>query len=468
MKICKKIIKHFLFFGLISFGLNALAFGTMPNGMNENPDLSPTLTKQQILSAIPVKDLQRLAMVVAEIKKYYIKDVDDKTLFDNAINGMLNGLDPHSEYLTKDDLQDLEMVTVGKFSGIGIEVAPESGMLKVISPIDDTPAAKAGIKAGDLIVQIDNKFVKNMTLRDAVRRMRGENGSKVTLTILRKDATKPLDIVLKREVIKVQSVKSKLLDKNYGYVRIAFFQDSTDVDMLAAINKLKSQADGKLKGLIVDLRNNPGGLLDASVKVAGDFLDSRKLGKNNLIVYTNGHTKENGSTMSAKATPGEILPNVPMVVLINEGSASASEVVAGALQDHKRALIVGAKSFGKGSVQTLLPVDEENAVKITTALYYTPLGRSIQAKGIEPDVVVASMKFSDKKDSDTDSSLDKLDEASLSAHLENGDGDSDTSIAAQNNELEKKQKAALKLAKEDYQLYEALNVLKGMSVMSAK
>lgn len=466
MNICIKKILLGNFLGLMIISSNIFAFGTMPAN-SEQEAINPTLTKQQILSAIPVKDLQRLATVVAEVKKYYIKEVDDKALFDNAINGMLTGLDPHSEYLTKDDLQDLELVTVGKFSGIGIEVAPDSGMLKVISPIDDTPAAKAGVKAGDLIVQIDNKFVKNMTLREAVRLMRGASGSKVTLTILRKDETKPLYISMKREVIKVQSVKSKLLDKNYGYVRIAFFQDSTDADMLAAINKLKSQADGKLKGLILDLRNNPGGLLDASVKVAGDFLDSRKLGKNNLIVYTNGHTKENGSTLAAKATPGEILPNVPMVVLVNEGSASASEVVAGALQDHKRAIIVGAKSFGKGSVQTLLPVDDETAVKITTALYYTPLGRSIQAKGIEPDVLVGLVKIPEKNSDDKDSALENLDESSLSSHLEN-DGDTDTAIAKQNDELEKQQKASLKLAREDYQLYEALNVLKGMSVMSAK
>lgn len=459
-------LKICIIFGLVFYMLNVFAFGTMPSG-REEASINPTLTKQQILSAIPVKDLQRLATVVAEIKKYYIKDVDDNTLFNNAINGMLVGLDPHSEYLTKDDLQDLELVTVGKFSGIGIEVAPDSGMLKVISPIDDTPAAKAGIKAGDYIVKINNKLVRNLTLKDAIRQMRGESGSKVTLTILRKDETKPLDITLKREVIKVQSVKSKLLDKNYAYIRIAFFQESTDTDMLNAINKLKHDADGKLRGLILDLRNNPGGLLDSSVKVAGDFLDSRKLGKNTLIVYTNGHNKDNGSKITAKATPGEILPDVPIVVLINEGSASASEVVAGALQDHKRAIIVGMKSFGKGSVQTLLPVDDENAVKITTALYYTPLGRSIQAKGIEPDVVVANVKIAEKNTSSNDS-LDRLSEASLSAHLENGDGDSDDSIAEENTALEKQQRSALKLAKDDYQLYEALNVLKGMSVISGK
>jgi carboxyl-terminal processing protease len=462
----KKIFKNFLFFGLLSLGLKAFAFGTMPPGMEES-SVNPTLTKQQILSAIPVKDLQRLATVVAEIKKYYIKDVDDSTLFNNAINGMLSGLDPHSEYLTKDDLQDLELVTVGKFSGIGIEVAPDSGMLKVISPIDDTPAAKAGIKAGDYILQIDNKFVRNMTLKDAVKQMRGTSGSKVTLTILRKDATKPLNIVLKREVIKVQSVKSKLLDSNYGYVRIAFFQDATDTDVLNAINKLKHDAGGNLKGLILDLRNNPGGLLDASVKVAGDFLDSHKLGKNNLIVYTNGHSKDNGSQITAKATPGELLPNVPIVVLINEGSASASEVVAGALQDHKRAILVGNKTFGKGSVQTLLPVDNENAVKITTALYYTPNGRSIQAKGIEPDIYVANVKIPEKTDN-SDAGLDAISEASLSAHLQNGDGDSDDAIAEQNTLQEKQQRSLLKLAREDYQLYEALNVLKGMSVMNVK
>lgn len=410
---------------------------------------------------VNAKDLQRLSIVIAEIKKYYVKKVSDKTLFDNAISGMLSGLDPHSEYLNKEDLDNLQMLTTGKFDGIGIEVVSEDGLIRVISPLDGTPAYKAGIKAGDLILQIDKKLVKDMTLTEAISLMRGPKGSKVKLVILRKNDTKPLIFNVARDTIKVQTVKQKLFPGNFGYVRIAIFQDPTSADFHKAIAELQRQTNNNIQGLILDLRNNPGGLLDSSVKIADDLLDSRKLKGDKVIVYTKG--MENETQVIAKATPGELLPGVPIVVLINEGSASASEIVAGALQDYKRAILVGTRSFGKGSVQTLLPVDEDSAIKLTTSLYYTPTGRSIQAKGIEPDIVInedIKLKSSDE----TASEFERIDEASLVDHLQNGgDTNSDNNRGSMMSEKDQ-MKNNLSLANEDYQLFEALNILRGISI----
>lgn len=418
------------------------------------------LAKEQAEIALPQAELQRFATVVADIKKYYVKDVNDEELFDNAINGMLAGLDPHSAYLKGDDLKNLELITIGKFGGIGIEVVPENGLLRVISPIDDTPADKAGIKAGDIIIQINNKLVKDMSLNDAVNLMRGPRGSKVTLTIIRKNLQKPLTITLQRAIIKVKAVKSKLLAPNYGYIRIAMFQELTANDVTKAVNSLKKENKGDLKGLVLDLRNDPGGLFESAVQVADDFLDAAKLKKNDLIVYTKG--RANDAQISAKATPGELLSGIPIVVLINEGSASAAEIVAGALQDHKRAIIMGTKSFGKGSVQTLLPVDKKSAIKLTTALYYTPFDHSIQVKGIEPDVVIDDLKISAKNNQQ----LITIDEESLVDHIQNGNGTSDEEIHKKNTESLSAQNDELPLVQKDYQLFESLHLLKGLNALN--
>ncbi|HBS52242.1 MAG TPA: peptidase S41 [Coxiellaceae bacterium] len=410
------------------------------------------------------KDLQRLTTVIDDVRKYYYKSIDDDTLFKRAISGMLAGLDPHSEYLDIDDLKDLEMVTLGKFGGVGVEVYPDQGAIKVVSPLDDTPAYKAGIKAGDYIVQINNKLVRDMSLRDAVNMMRGPKGSKLNLTIIRKNENKPLVFNLRREIIKIRTVKARMLESGYGYVRLAWFQEPTERDMVLAIKRLQKATKTGLKGLILDMRSNPGGLVESAVQVADDFLDAKKLKNNDLIVYTKGQSDEE---MTAKATLGEILPNVPIVVLINDGSASASEIVAGALQDHKRAIVVGTRSFGKGSVQTLIPIDRTSAIKLTTALYYTPLGRLIQAKGIEPDINVENIILS-RKDQD-DQEIPRVDESALIDHIQNSNDVNDSSSDSDVSDKQQKQsKAELDIAYKDYQLYEALHILKSQNVMRNK
>jgi carboxyl-terminal processing protease len=404
------------------------------------------------------KDIRKLIAITNDIKKYYYKPVDNKTLLNYAISGMLSNLDPHSAYLEEDDLKDLEMATVGKFGGIGIEVTPYQGFLKIISPLDGTPAEKAGLKAGDIIMQINSKLVKDMQLKDAINMMRGPKGSKISLTIVRKNTTHPINVTLTREIIKVKTIKDHLYSGNYGYVRIAFFQESTEKDLLKTINAFKKETAGNIKGLIIDLRNNPGGTLESAVRVADCFLDANKTPKNKLLVYTKGNAED--IQVMANASPGEILPGTPIVVLINEGSASASEIVAGALQDHKRAIIVGQRSFGKGSVQTVLPIDEESAIKLTTALYYTPSGKSIQAKGIEPDISIPEMKLSKKS---LANEFPRIDESALVDHLENGDGDSDENIARENGASDSLSNEEINLAYKDYQLYEALHILKGLT-----
>ncbi|EKE01484.1 MAG: hypothetical protein ACD_21C00122G0015 [uncultured bacterium] len=414
---------------------------------------------------ISKKDLQRLTTMINNVKQYYYKSIDKAALLDMAISGMLAGLDPHSEYLGPEALRELELETRGKFGGIGVLVAPDRGAIKVIAPLDDTPAYRADIKAGDYIVQINNKFVRDMTLSDAVGMMRGAKGSKLNLTIIRKNESKPRIISLRREIIKVKSVKDdKLLEPGYGYIRLSVFQESTAQDMIKAINKLQKASKGNLKGLILDVRNNPGGLFDSAVQVADDFLDSTKLKGNDLIVYTKGQDEQ--AQLIAKATAGELLPNVPVVVLINEGSASAAEIVAGALQDHKRAIIVGTRSFGKGSVQVLIPIDRSSAIKLTTSIYYTPLGHSIQAKGIEPDINVEDIQIPQDKDAQ---SLPRVDESALVDHIQNGDEESDSLYENKKPEDQQKQsKAESKLVHQDYQLYEALHILKSLSVMKNK
>lgn len=409
-------------------------------------------TENTTTKKIPLEDVQRFSNAIGEIKKYYVKPVDDKELFDNAIRGMLSGLDPHSSYLDEDEFKDLQTSTSGEFGGLGIEVTMEDGVVKVITPLVDTPAFKAGIKSGDYIVKLGKESVQGLTLKDAVNLMRGKAGTTIELTVLRKGENKPLTFDLIREVILIKSVKSKMLSDGYGYIRLTQFQAQTGKDMLQAVEQLKQQSKGKLKGLVLDLRNNPGGLLDSAIQVSDAFLGEDKSGKQELIVYTEGRLP--GSKFTALANPGDVLDNAPIVVLINNGSASASEIVAGALKDNKRAIILGTKSFGKGSVQTVLPLDNKTGIKLTTALYYTPSGTSIQAKGIIPDIVVEEMDV--PKDSAKKTDATGFSEADLSGHIVNKNN-SESSSANNANQ-------AADLIHEDYQLYAALTVLEGMAL----
>ncbi|MFZ3208047.1 MAG: S41 family peptidase, partial [Geobacteraceae bacterium] len=324
--------------------------------------------------------------VLAIVKKSYVEEVDTKKLIYGAINGMLASLDPHSSFMPPETYKEMKVDTKGVFGGLGIEISIKDGVLIVISPIEDTPAFKAGIKAGDLILKIDGKFTKDLSIMDAVKRMRGAKGTKVTLTIMREGFEKPKEFPLIRDVIQVKSVKFKTLDEGFGYLRIAQFQEKTDDDLLKAFATLKEENGGNLRGLVLDLRNDPGGLLDQAVKVSDHFLE-----ENQLIVYTEGREKD--SKMRFTARGGAKEPNYPVVVLINSGSASAAEIVAGALQDNKRAVIMGVQSFGKGSVQTIIPLSDNSGLRLTTARYFTPSGRSIQAKGITPDIVVESIEL---------------------------------------------------------------------------
>ena len=441
-----------IIFFLIPFCLFSLPFPVLAQA-------SEVIAQPDILT-VPVKDIRRFAAVIAQIKRYYISPIEDKDLFDNAIKGMLGNLDPHSEYLDISSMSDLRSVTEGEFGGIGVEVQPEDGFIKVISPLDDSPAQKAGIKAGDLIVRIDHQIVKDMTIKEALDKIRGKKGSTIELTIVRKGEKKPIKISVIRDVIKIQTVKSELLEKGYGYIRIAFFQGPAQKQLLERVEQLKTQSGGQLRGLVLDLRNNPGGLLDSAIEITDQFLDSEALDDNKYIVYTKGRIK--GQDVEAKATPGEILKGVPIVVLINEGSASASEIVAGALQDHHRAIILGTRSFGKGSVQTVIPIDNETGIKLTTALYYTPKGRSIQAEGIQPDIMVADLKVP-KEETDT-VVFDPILEKDLDGHIKNLNTKEKDNVVKQESSVEETEKAD-QLAHKDFQLYEALMLLKGLNAI---
>lgn len=393
---------------------------------------------------LPLDELRTFADVFNQIHQSYVEDIDDKTLLENAIRGMLSGLDPHSSYLDAKSFEDLQTNTTGEFGGIGLEVGIENGFIKVISPLDDTPAQKAGIEAGDLIIKIDGKPVKGLGLNEAVDAMRGPRGSEIELTIVREGTRQPFDVKLKRDIIKVQSVKSRSLEPGFGYIRIAQFQANTGTDFRKAVEKLKSEGKG-LKGLVLDLRNNPGGVLQASVDVADAFI------REGLIVYTEGRLPTSKSRFYA--TDDDITNGTPLVVLINGGSASASEIVAGALQDHKRAVVMGTESFGKGSVQTVVPLSENSAIKLTTARYFTPSGRSIQAHGIVPDIVVERAKVEALPRGDN------ITEADLEGHLRNGDGKKESNSKA------RKQETQDKLFSSDNQLYEALTLLKGLNIL---
>ncbi len=403
-------------------------------------------SSQSSKKAIPFQDLRTFTEVFHRIKTDYVEEVDDKTLIENAIQGMLSGLDPHSSYLDPEVFQELRIGTTGEFGGLGIEVGMEDGFIKVIAPIDDTPAQRAGIQAGDLIIRLNDTPVKGMTLTDAVKIMRGKPGDGIKLTIVREKAKKPLIINVIRAIIKVKSVKDRSLEPGYAYIRISQFQTHTGRDLENAIAKLKKENKGKLKGLVLDLRNNPGGVLNAAVDVSDTFLTS------GLIVYTEGRVSD--SSMKFRAHPKDSIDGVPMVVLVNGGSASASEIVAGALQDQKRAIIMGTKTFGKGSVQTILPMKNNAALKLTTARYYTPAGRSIQAEGVTPDIILNKIQISADDNEDV-----SLKESDLAGHLENGKHSGNKTKAK-----DSKKSDAAALIKKDYAIYEALNLLKGLNI----
>ena len=392
--------------------------------------------------SLPLDELRAFTETFTVIKKNYVEPVEDKKLLESAVRGMLSGLDPHSSYLDGDDFKQLREGTSGEFGGLGIEVSMEDGFVKVVSPIDDTPAARAGIEAGDLIVRLDDAPVKGMSLSDAVKIMRGKKGTKIMLTIIREGEEKPLKISITRAVIQVTAVRGRELDPGYGYVRIAQFQVNTGRKLRDEVDKLKAANDGTLKGLVLDLRNNPGGVLTAAVSVSDAFITK------GLIVYTEGRTAD--SEQKFNASPDDLLGGSPIVVLVNGGSASASEIVAGALQDHNRAIIMGSKTFGKGSVQTVLPMKSDAALKLTTARYYTPNGHSIQARGIIPDIELKNIRVTE-----VDPEFEGITERNLTGHLENEESEGDDSETKS-------------LASRDFALYEALNLLKAVAILDSK
>ncbi|MEW8100558.1 MAG: S41 family peptidase [Candidatus Thiodiazotropha endolucinida] len=413
-----------------------------------------TMAKEE-LESLPLQQLRTFADIFGRIKANYVEPVEDEVLLENAIRGMVSGLDPHSNYLDADDYKELQVGTKGEFGGLGIEVGMEDGFVKVISPIDDTPAQRAGVRSGDLIVRLDDTPVKGLNLNEAVALMRGKPGTSLELTIVRKGEEKPLKIIVVRDIIRVVSIKSRLLDERFAYLRISQFQTNTTSDMLKSLDRLKGEVEGALLGMVLDLRNNPGGVLNAAVSVSDAFLES------GLIVYTEG--RENDSQLRFEAAPDDVLDGAPIVVLVNEGSASASEIVAGALQDQNRAVIMGSRTFGKGSVQTIIPITDTAAVKLTTARYFTPSGRSIQAEGIEPDIELEDLTISKAEDS----KVKPIKESNLSGHLLNGNGNGKGSKKSEDIK-ESQVDENRDMVKKDYQLGEALNLLKGLAILRSK
>jgi carboxyl-terminal processing protease len=403
---------------------------------------NPALDEQARQKGVPVNDLRVFSEVMERIQSAYIEDVDDKTLLRNAIRGMLNELDPHSAYLTPDQFQDLEASTSGEFGGLGIEVTTEDGFIKVVSPLDQTPASEAGLEAGDLILRINDRMTKQLSLSEAVDMMRGEPGSEITLSVLSEGDEKPSEITLERAIINIDSVRHRMIEPGYGYLRITQFQNKTGTDARKALEEMKNE---NLNGLVLDLRNNPGGVLSSAIEVTDLLLDD------GLIVYTEGRAQGSRSNYAAEA--GDLLEDTPVVVLVNSGSASASEIVAGALQDHERAVIMGQRSFGKGSVQTVLPLHDDRALKLTTARYYTPDGRSIQAEGIQPDIEINVDSVEMRQGGAG------MRESDLPRHLTNPSSESGPDGPDSRGEP---------LATRDYGLYQALSILKGIHLSGSE
>lgn len=401
---------------------------------------------------LPLNEVRMFTQALDQIRRSYVEDIDDETLLEYAIQGMLAGLDPHSAYMAGNDFESLQDTTTGEFGGLGVEVSRRDGYILVVAPIDDSPADRAGVLAGDLIIEIDNKPIREMQPDEAAKMMRGVPGSQVSITIAR-EGEEPFDLTLTREVIAISSVRSRLLAPGYAYLRISQFRGNTGEEFLEELQQFVASED-ELKGVVLDLRNNPGGVLQASVQVVDAFIDSGD------IVSTKGRLENAQSSYTA--SPQTIAPEVPLVVLINSGSASASEIVAGALQDHGRALIMGTDSFGKGSVQTVLPLAADKAIKLTTSLYYTPSGRSIQAQGIAPDIEVDEAFVTRRSRSITD-----YKESDLAGHLENGNDEEQDSKEGQSGLSAEELAEVLITAEEvlvnDYPLNEALNVLRGIN-----
>ncbi|HSC66795.1 MAG TPA: S41 family peptidase [Cellvibrio sp.] len=394
---------------------------------------------------LPLEELRTFTRVYDHVRNGYVDQIDDAKLLEYAIKGMVAELDPHSAYLDKEAFADLQASTSGEFGGVGMEVSVEDGFIKIVTPIDDSPAAKAGVLAGDVITRIDDKPVKGMDLNKAINLLRGPKNSPIKITVMREGTDQPIDFNLVRDIIKVQSVRTRLLEQDYFYIRVAQFQLDTGKDLAQKLREqLKKSPD--TKGIILDLRNNPGGVLQASVEVVDAFLDGGQ------VVYTQGRL--DNSNISYNAEAGDLTAGLPLVVLINDGSASASEIVAGALQDHQRAVIMGTRSFGKGSVQSVIPISNDRAIKLTTALYYTPKGRSIQAQGIEPDVNVERVKIADIQQGSGTT------EADLARHLGNTKGGEEST----SKDRADKRTSSAELLKEDNQLHEALNLLKGLHI----
>ncbi len=447
--IMKKLLNHF-FLPLIIFAFCIKPVYAQDSLPEEGAIIAPAVeTTPATTEPIPFDEIRTFAEVFAKVKNDYVETVNDRQLIENAIRGLLEGLDPHSAYLDKEAFLSLREGTSGEFGGLGIEVSMENGFVKVISPIDDTPAQKAGIKAGDLIIRLDDTPVKGLSLNDAVEKMRGKPGTDISITIAREGVENPLTFTLTRDLITRKSASVKTLEPGFGYLRISNFQTNTANDAQLVLETLIKENNGELKGLILDLRNNPGGLLNGAVAVTDLFLEE------GLIVYTEGRI--NDSRLSFNAKPVDILNHAPMIVLVNGGSASASEIVAGALQDHKRAIIVGQKTFGKGSVQTILPMMNDSALKLTTARYFTPAGRSIQASGIQPDILIDQVKIEKLEEN-----VLAVSEANLSGHLSNETTSADP---AANSEIGKPVEIIESLSQTDYALYEALNVLKGLAFL---
>ena len=401
--------------------------------------------QQTELLPLPLDEVRMFTEALDRIRMAYVEEIDDKTLLENAIRGMLAGLDPHSAYMAGQEYDALQETTSGEFGGLGIEVGRENGYIKVISPIDDTPADRAGIEAGDLIIQIDNKPLRELTPEEAANMMRGEPGTEVTVTIAR-EGMEPFELSVVREVIAITSVRSRILEPGYAYVRIAQFRLNTGEELEDELRELYAE-HGELKGVVLDLRNNPGGVLQASVRVVDAFIEEGS------IVSTKG--RQGGNDMTFSASLATIAPDVPLAVLVNNGSASASEIVAGALQDHGRAVVMGTQSFGKGSVQTVLPLDDTRAIKLTTSIYYTPSGRSIQAQGITPDIIVDDAFVTRRS-----RSISQYNEADLPGRLANGNGEE---TVDSDEEMAEALISAEQVLVTDYPLNEALNVLKGVN-----